>query len=79
MRFLVMHDCRARVRSSVGQVYTTPLAYEVVAGQDSARQGAPLLAVVQLAEFIGGCGALGHSKKYVWRLGVVATTQGNGQ
>ena len=79
MRLLVMHDCRARVRSSSGQVHTTPLASEVVAGQDIATQGAPLLGVVQLAVLIGGCGALGHSKKYVWRLGVVAATQGNGQ
>ena len=58
-----MHDYRVRVRSSYGQVYTTPPASEVVAGQDIVTQGAPVLGVVQLAVFIGGCGALGNSKK----------------
>ena len=63
VRFLVMHDSRVRVRSSYGQVHTTPPASEVVAGQDIVTQGAPVLGVVQLAVFIGGCGALGNSKK----------------
>ena len=51
----------------------------MVTGRDIVTQGAPLLGVVQLAVFISSYGALGNSKKYVWRLGVVAATQGNGQ
>ena len=58
-----MHDCRVWVRSSYGQVQTTPPASEVVAGQDIITQGEPVLGVVQLAVFIGVCGALGNGKK----------------
>ena len=52
VRLLVMHDCGSWVRSSAGQVHTTPLTAEVVADQDIATQGAPLLGLVQLAVFI---------------------------
>ena len=52
-----------------GQANATPLASVVVAGEDRATQGTPLLGGVEFAIFVSSGGAFDHGKKDVWRLG----------
>ena len=72
MRLLVMDDCGTRIGSPVCEIYVAPLTAIEIAGQDGEAQGPPLFCEVVLAVFVSR--ACCHD---VWRLGVVAATQGH--